>query len=465
MYRNESGIFGDDVSLRLGKESETVEYKKSTAKLKEGVISIAAMLNKHNCGELYFGVRNNGVILGQALTKKALRNVSQAIIAHIEPELRPVITEVVIADKACIKVTFKGDNVPYFAYGRAYTRVGDEDRALSPLEIREYFTKQITGDTPWDSMLSDKTTADIHEPALVRFIEKANANGRMDYVYTSIEDFLIKLDLMRDNRLTNTAKIMFCKNSGLEYQMAIFASNERLTFNDIKRKRGTIAELVDASEKYIRNNIKWRVEFDGSLGRKEIPEIPMEAVREALINSFCHRDYEVFQNNEISIYKNRIEIYNPGTFPQGLTPQDFIEGSERSIKRNPQIAEMLYYSKDVETFGTGLRRIANACKNAGVKVNFHVLKAGFTVIFYRDETNEEAICADKELAGAGKVPIHTDIDTIIAFLRENEKITNKQARELLKRSATQVKGIFKKLCDDGTIVAHGNNRGRYYTLK
>jgi predicted HTH transcriptional regulator len=54
---------------------------------------------------------------------------------------------------------------------------------------------------------------------------------------------------------------------------------------------------------------------------------------------------------------------------------------------------------------------------------------------------------------------------IIAFLHENEEITNRQARELLKRSATRVKMIFRKLCDDDKIVAHGNNRGRYYTLK
>ncbi|MDR2855070.1 MAG: putative DNA binding domain-containing protein, partial [Methanomicrobiales archaeon] len=394
--------------MRLGKESETVEYKKSTGELKEGVISIAAMLNKHNCGELYFGVRSDGVVVGQTLTEKTLRDVSQAIATHIEPELCPIITAIVLDNKACIKVTFEGDNTPYFAYGRAYTRIADEDRALSPLELRKYFTKQITEATPWDSMLSDRSTADIHEPALIRFIEKSNANGRMDYTYTSKKDILTKLDLLRSDRLTNTAKIMFCKKNDLENQMAIFASHERLTFNDIKRERGTVTDLVDSAEKYIKNNIKWRVEFDGSLERKEIPEIPMEAVREALINSFCHRDYSILQNNEISIYKNRVEIYNAGTFPHGLTPHDFIEGSERSIKRNPQLAQMLYYSKDVETFGTGLRRIANVCKNAGVRVDFQMLKTGFVVVFYSDETDKVPIYPDKESENDDKVPIYPD---------------------------------------------------------
>lgn len=52
---------------------------------------------------------------------------------------------------------------------------------------------------------------------------------------------------------------------------------------------------------------------------KEIPEIPVDAVREALINSFCHKEYGTGQNNEVSIYKDRVEIYNPGTFPQAMS--------------------------------------------------------------------------------------------------------------------------------------------------
>ncbi len=313
--------------MHLYKETETVEFKKSTGELKEGIISIVAMLNKHNRGELYFGVRNDGVVVGQDITDKTLRDISQAISNHIEPELRP----------------------------------------------------------SWDSSPSDKCIDDIDEAELVRFIEKSNANGRMDYSYVSIEDVLTRLDLIKEGRITNTARIMFCRNSGLEMQMAIFATNERLTFNDIKHESGTVTELVSVAEKYIKNNIKWRVELNGSIERKEIPEVPVDAVREALVNSFCHRDYRMSQNNEVSIYKNRIEIYNPGTFPHGLTPQDFIEGSERSVKRNPQLAQMLYYSKEVESFGTGLRRITVACKNAGVKVEFQMLKTGFVVVFYRAE--------------------------------------------------------------------------------
>jgi ATP-dependent DNA helicase RecG len=184
-------------------------------------------------------------------------------------------------------------------------------------------------------------------------------------------------------KLKNAADILFVGSRMLEVQMAIFAGTERLTFNDIKRYNGSVTSLIELAEAYIKNNIRWRVVLNGSIQRKEIPEIPMDAVREALVNSYCHRLYSSSQNNEITIYSNRIEIYNPGTFPDGLTPQDFLTGQERSIKRNPLLAQLMYYTKDIESFGTGLKRITDACDEAGVRVEFELLKRGFAVVFYR----------------------------------------------------------------------------------
>lgn len=85
-----------------------------------------------------------------------------------------------------------------------------------------------------------------------------------------------------------------------------------------------------------------------------------------MLNSFCHKDYATGQSNEVAIYKDRIEIYNPDAFPEGFEPQDFIDRLERPICRNPKIARILYYSKDIESFGTGLKRIADACEKAVV---------------------------------------------------------------------------------------------------
>ena len=107
----------------------------------------------------------------------------------------------------------------------------------------------------------------------------------------------------------------------------------------------------------------WCVEF-GNMTGKEIPEIPLDAVKEAITNPFGHRMFDGGQSNEITVFKNRIEIYNPGTFPANKTLESYVVGNQRPIRRNPLIARTLYYSKDMESFATGLKRIKDACIKA-----------------------------------------------------------------------------------------------------
>ena len=128
--------------MNIGRESEILEFKKSTGELSEGVISITAMLNKHGSGELYFGVRNDGFVLGQQIGESTLRDVSQAVAAHIDPKIFPTIELVYLDDRPCIYVRFNGDDAPYLAYGRSYIRVADEDRQMPASELEEYILRQ-----------------------------------------------------------------------------------------------------------------------------------------------------------------------------------------------------------------------------------------------------------------------------------------------------------------------------------
>ncbi|MBW6461800.1 MAG: ATP-binding protein [DPANN group archaeon] len=102
------------------KESETLELKTSTSELKEAVISIVAMLNKHQTGTLYFGIKDNGDVIGQSVSQKTLRGVSKTIADYVEPKIFPEIRHEIVDDKDCIKVEVNGQNIPYYAYGRAY---------------------------------------------------------------------------------------------------------------------------------------------------------------------------------------------------------------------------------------------------------------------------------------------------------------------------------------------------------
>jgi len=452
--------------MKVGKENEKLELKRSTAELRESIISTVAMLNKHNGGELYFGVRNDGEPIGMDISDKTLRDISQAIGNHVTPQIYPNINEVYIDDKPCIHMIFSGEETPYYAYGRAYIRIADEDKVLSPAELEKFIRKRNINGDGWDSGVSEKPISDVNEEVLKNYLERANRAERIDFTYTTKEEVLHKLSLTDGKKLKNAGEVLFVGSPMLEMQMAIFAGTERLTFNDIKRTSGYIGALVEAAERYIRNNIRWRVVLDGSIQRKEIPEIPMDAVREALINSYCHRLYTSSQNNEVTIYSNRVEIYNPGTFPDGYTPQDFIEGEERSIKRNPFLAQLLYYSKDIENFGTGLKRISLACEEAGVKVEFKLLKMGFAVVFYRPE--EKFSTTIKETNGDVNGDVNGEEKNVLLVIEAicvNPKITQKKLAEETGMSTRTISRTIRKLRETGVIRRVGSDKIGYWEVE
>jgi len=461
--------------MKIGKETEILEFKKSTSELKEAVISMSAILNKHGGGELIFGVQNNGIPLGLMISEKTLRDISQAIGNHLNPKVYPKISEVYIDDKACTSVEFTGTEPPYFAYGRAYIRVADEDKVMSPAELEDFILRKNAYNDTWDKLASDKTLDNLDEAVLLDYYERARLTGRIDFPYTTKEDTLIRLEMLKNGFLTNAAVAFFIGTQLLEVQMAIFAGTERLTFNDIQRNGGSIQQLVAIAEKYIRNNIRWRVVFDGSLQRKEIPEIPTDAVREAIINSFCHKDYKSSQNVTVSIYSNRVEIYNPGTFPDGLTPRDFIEGSEFSVRRNPSLSQIMYYVKDIESFGTGLKRITDACNDAGVKVEFKMLKLGFSVVFYRpdDQFNTTEKVSDGVESGvngvingveSGVINLSENETMVLDCIRNDSSVSKKRISEITGISPRTVDRVIAELRAKNIIDRQGPNKGGAWGL-
>ena len=367
----------------IGEENEQIEFKKSTGELKEGVISIASILNKHGSGELYYGVKNNGDVIGQDVSDKTLREISQAIADNIKPALYPVIEKKNFDGKSIAYVKFEGSRAPYTAYNVPRIRVADEDKVMDQDTYRDMLNARENRTDSWETKLSKYHVNDIDREVFEGYLRKARKVGRIALDSDDPLYVMTKLELAQGDVLLNAGAALFVNCGINELQMARFASDERLTFNDIKRYTGSILELADKAILYVADAMDWRVEFDGSTERKEFPEIPMDAVREAVINAFGHRIIESAQSVEVAIYKSFIEIYSPGKFPDNVTPEQFITEIRKPIRRNPLITRTLYYSKDMESFATGLKRISDACNTAGVKVEFYGDDYGFTVRFYR----------------------------------------------------------------------------------
>lgn len=399
--------------VNIGPETEQIEYKKSIGEMKEAMLSIAAILNKHQSGELYFGVRNDGTVIGQEVNDETLRKVSQAIGYHISPSIYPEIKIEEFGGRKTVLVRFKGNRCPYLAYNIPRIRVSDEDLVMDQNTYDDMIRQRDSMDYSWEKRVSKYTIADVNPDAFAEYLRKAKDAGRIDFEETDMGTVLEKLELVDGDHLLNAGAALFC-DCGImnELQIAKFASNERLTFTDIRRYSGSVMELKKKAEQYIIDAMDWRVEF-GNLSRKEIPEIPLDAIREAITNSFGHRMFDSGQSNEIAIFKNRIEIYNPGAFPANKTPESYLLGNQRPVRRNPLIARTLYYSKDMESFATGLKRIKDVCDREDCKVEFQMLEDGFAVIFYRRE--EEHLDANTQVSTQVNTQVNTQVKGQTAF--------------------------------------------------
>ena len=227
------------------RESETTEFKKSTLELKQGIISLASMLNKSGKGVLYFGILNDSTIVGQQIGKDTTHDISVEIKNHIKPEVIPTIELSNTNDKQIIKVSVIGDKKPYSAYGRYYIRSDDEDLLMSNETLEQFFKDESIDYSKWENALTEWTIDDIDEERLIKYFNEANECGRLNYVYKDSKDALTKLGLLKGEYLNNAGYYLFSKNKPLKLKLAVFNTDERLSFSDIKLFEGNIFDCIE----------------------------------------------------------------------------------------------------------------------------------------------------------------------------------------------------------------------------
>ena len=466
----------------IGIETEQIEFKKTTGELKEAVKSVVAILNKHGIGELYFGVRNNGDVLGQDVNDDTLRKVSQAFQNHISPPVFPQIDpEDWNEGKRIIHVKFRGDRQPYLAMNIPYIRQADEDLVMDQDTYASMLFDRGGDQYRWENRVSTYTVNDIDRDSFEIYLQKAKEAGRITFKNNDPRTVLEKLGLLSEDgtHLLNAGAALFCPCDTNDVQMAKFATDVRSTFTDIRRSdRGSIIKQAKICEQYIIDAMDWKADIVG-LERIETPEIPVEAIREAVINSFGHRLYGNGQCNEIDVFKDRIEIHSTGGFPKGHTPEEFLDGKKRAVRRNKLLTGILYYSRDMETFATGLQRIKELCDKSGCKVEFRPEQDDFTVIFYRNlrETWGEKNLGTKQApvqdTPAQKKPKRPARNTkkktigeltelqrnILDLLRENPKITQAQLSKQLNRARSTIQIALSELESTHILTRVGGTRG------
>jgi len=311
--------------MKKYEESEKVELKKSLSQLDKGLKAVCAFLN-HKGGKVYFGVADNGKVIGLQVSDRSLRKVSQHIHFRIKPEIAPEVRQV----ESVIEVKIKeGNNKPYFLNGIAYLRVGTENQIIPPDDLKQLIIEQKK--TKWDEEICEGACLDDIEKSKVKWYLKQRDSTRniSKDIKISVNQLMRNIKALDKSKPTNAGILFFGKSPQKFFPNAYlrvvrFKGTKVIhptldTVNCV----GSICEMINTAEDFIRKNIRLLgTRTNKSFQREDKFEYPIKGLREGIINALIHRDYLETGDVRIFIFDDRIEIINPGHFPKGVTPRN-----------------------------------------------------------------------------------------------------------------------------------------------
>ena len=188
--------------------------------------------------------------------------------------------------------------------------------------------------------------------------------------------------------------------------------------------------------------------FTVGLVRDEYLEVPAEALREAVLNALCHRQYERYNLTiGIAIYDDRIEIENPGILPPQITPENICQ-PHISYPYNPLIANVLYSTTYIENWGSGVKRIMDACQKRGVAAPTWSIDGGFVVVTFMRPTRGDTQ-SDTQDDTQGDTQDGTQEESLDKWIenqiRKNPQITTEELSKLSKKGIATIKRHIAKM--------------------
>ncbi len=353
-------------------ESDRLEFKKSTGELKAGVQSLCAMLNGSG-GMVVFGVTAGGKVVGQDITDATLQEVAREI-KKLEPAA--TITQTIVPVSGSLRVLVVEATAvagsPFVFDGRAYKRIGPTTSRMSQTEYQERLLARTQAIHRWENQVAEGyLLADLDTEEIDRMVRAAVHCGRLASQPSDPMDVLDRLHLRVEGRLLRAAVVVFGRKLMPDYpqcalRLARFKGTSKTEFLDQRQVRGHAFQVLDEAVNFIMRHIPVAGRIvSGKLEREDIPLYPPLALREALVNALCHRDYTIPGGAvNVAIYDDRLEIISSGLLPPGITIPD-LKRSHISRPRNPLIAEVFYRRGLIEQWGRGTQKIVDWCVAAG----------------------------------------------------------------------------------------------------
>ena len=334
------------------------------------------------------------------------------------------------------------------------------------LEEKEYIRWK-----PFDAACDNGATLDdLDNDKMKNFIHMARLKRNFPLpVETSPVVLLTHLDLIDDNgRIANAALLLF----GKKPQKYFITSEVKCVqfYGNVVEKpipafqiyRGDVFELIDQATSFVMSRINnWvgtREDGDNATVPTH-PELPIDAVKEAIVNAVCHRDYTSNASVQVMLFNDRLEIWNPGTLPYGLTVQK-LHGPHKSLPANPLLADPMYWNGYIEKIGTGTEDIINQCRKYGLKTPEFYQEEDFRIVIWRIRDMQ----TDPRRSKGDPKAIQSDpkeVEILIRLILDNPSISRAELAKRLDLSERQVRKIIDKLRADGRLVRKGGKSGEW----
>ena len=376
--------------LALG-EGTKVEFKRS---LRSDVgREICAFANATG-GVILLGVDDEGTVHGVGghnRLKSQIRSVARSADPPISVELESM------GDVLAVRVPSQRGK-PYSFGGKFFVRDGASSQQMSRDEIREFFFAE--GLIRFDESPCRRFSLDddLDDETWAVFRRRAKIPDHMD-PGTALRNLEL---LASDGRMTNAGAWLLAKrirkfHSSAHLSCGLFEGTTKREILDRRDFQSDVYSMVDDAMTWVRSKINVRYVIRGSVNREERPELPLDAIREAVVNAVAHRDYRSTANVQVCLYHDRLEIVSPGGLPAGMTEAEL---GVKSVPRNPLLFGILHRMDAVEHIGSGIRRIRDLCREWGVPAPvIDVSEHWVTVTFRRAALGGEGSGETSEGAG------------------------------------------------------------------
>jgi ATP-dependent DNA helicase RecG len=349
---------------------------------------------------------------------------------------------------------------PVSVRGKYYQRVGNTTREVTGDELKRLFLK---GES-WGAITDERfSLEDINDEDVMDFLQSARREGRVpaDFENDDIKEILRRLDLLRENKLTNAAILLFGKDPQKYFSNAVVKIGrfrDEATIVADRTVSGNLFHQVREAEEQIKSLINRRYEIpDDSFQRRDVWQYPLPAVREALLNALVHRNYfEMSVKIQVKVFDELLWIFNPGKLPSALTIAD-LKKAHSSYPRNKLIATTFYRVGLIEEWGSGIQRMINALKEENLaEPEFEEQGEGFVIKLFGQKTS------------ITKLGFYEDLNSrqvrAMNYLQDNETIDNATYRKLNDISKRTAARDLKALVEKEYLEQMGSGPGIYYQL-